>query len=510
MGLFDHAFKRIFFFSGSPTTEKDWNEAEEYHQQKRLLHNAYLHGPGVVPHFKDGLKVTARGKGELSIEVAPGYAIDGLGHDLLLLEPVIKTINPADYKLPATVYVVLKYIEELDDYVAYKENPEFKGHRKVAERVRVDVTVTDPDIEKEVEIARLHLTPNAKKLFDPKNPVDPQANEIDSRYVPLAGGLGGYIPTTLRHNIQSFIRHSKIQFSSLYHDQGIAPAADVLHGLITTEMLFHSNVVDANNIGQLFGSLLELQWDMIEFVERTMPQFSRKEEFASFKQHIRKLRNRFADARVDVAALSEFVQGQEGGFEAMKTLFKERIRTKEAGAEEIVVTQALMDSAAIFSANLEGEIDIGGTVFKVADIIKFVDRNSEKSHDVNFAGYTHKYRSRQTLKYPDGVEIEDVGTAITGGELTYKLSGLRKDADLLLLTRIDYVYGDWEQDIYVNDQKVGTSKCTGVDRKARWRNWPFVIPRQFVQEEITVRHVAMTADRDVNFFRIWALQKKEG
>lgn len=511
MGLFDQVFKRIHFFRGFLTTERDWNESEEYHQRKRLLHNAFLHGPGVVPHFKEGLAVTARGKGELAVEVAPGYAIDGEGHDLLLLEPVIKSINPSDYKLPATVFVVLRYVEEFDDFVAYKENPEFKGHRKVAERTKVDVTITDPEIGKEVEIARIHLTPKAKKILDPKDPTAPLSNEIDVRYVPLAGAMAGYMPPALKLDVQTFLRNSKLAFAALHHEQGIAPAADVLHGLITTEMLFNSNVVDANNIGRLFASVLELQWEMIEHVERTMPTFSRKDEFANFKQQIRKLRGRFSDtgAGIDANVLGEFVQGQESGFESMKSLFKDRIRSKEAGSEEIVITQALMDAAAEFSGDILGEVEILNVLFAVGDNIDFVAKASEKAHDVNFAGHTHKYKSRQKLTYPDGVNVEDVGTAVTGGELTYKISGLRKDADLLLLTRIDYVYGDWEQDIYVNDQKVGTSKCVGVDRKNRWRNWPFVIPRQFItSDEITVRHVAMSAERDVNFFRIWALQKK--
>ncbi len=41
-------FKRINFFKGFLTTEKDWNEAEAYHVEKRKLHNRLLHAPGVV------------------------------------------------------------------------------------------------------------------------------------------------------------------------------------------------------------------------------------------------------------------------------------------------------------------------------------------------------------------------------------------------------------------------------------------------------------------------------
>jgi hypothetical protein len=510
MGLFDQELKRMNFFRGFLTTEKDWNESEEYHQKKRMLHNAYLHGPGVVPHFKGGLEVRSRGKGELAVEVAPGYAIDGQGHDLILFEPVIKTINPGDFKLPGAVYVVIRYVEEFDDFVSYKENPEYKGHRRIAERVKVEVTMLEPDVDKEIELGRIQLTPDAKKIVEAKVPTDPRDDEIDRRFVPLAGSMGGYMSPSLRLGIGQFLKNSKIAFSGLYHEHNITPAADVLHGLITTEMLLNSNFIDSNNIFQIMASLLELQWDMIDYVERTMPKFSRKEEFANFKQNIRKLRGRFSEERTDMGALNEFVQGQEGGFDAMKSLFKERIRTKEAGAEEIVVTPGLMEKASVLSGDMSGPVEVGNILFGVVDTIDFVNKSSEASHEVNFAGHTHKYRSRQKLKYPDGTELEDVGAAITGGELTYKIRGVKKDADLLLLTRIDYVYGDWEQDIYVNDKKVGSSKCTGVDRKFRWRNWPYLIPRQYItDDELVIRQVAMSVDRDINFFRIWALQKEE-
>ena len=39
-------FKRINFFKGFLTTEKDWNDAERYHIDKRRLHNRMLHSSG--------------------------------------------------------------------------------------------------------------------------------------------------------------------------------------------------------------------------------------------------------------------------------------------------------------------------------------------------------------------------------------------------------------------------------------------------------------------------------
>ena len=112
-------FKRINFFKGFLTTEQDWNDAERYHVEKRKLHNRMFHAPGVVNGNGDDLKVQSRGRGDLSIEVGAGYAIDGQGNDIFLLEKQIKTLNPADFKLPQTIYLVLRYVEEFDDFIAY-------------------------------------------------------------------------------------------------------------------------------------------------------------------------------------------------------------------------------------------------------------------------------------------------------------------------------------------------------------------------------------------------------
>ena len=106
-------FKRINFFKGFLTTEKDWNDAERYHIDKRRLHNRMMHSPGIVQGFAGDLRVTARARGDLSVEVQPGYAIDGLGNDLMIHDATIRNISLEEFKLPQTVYIVLRYYEEL-------------------------------------------------------------------------------------------------------------------------------------------------------------------------------------------------------------------------------------------------------------------------------------------------------------------------------------------------------------------------------------------------------------
>src|SRR5215475_9877771 len=194
-------FKRINFFKGFLTTEKDWNDAERYHIDKRRLHNRMLHSPGIVYGYAGDLKVAARARGDLSVEVQPGYAIDGMGNDLMIFDATIRNINLEEFRLPQTIYVVLRYYEELTDFIAYKENLEYKGHRRVMESAKVEISQTPPDIKQEVEVARILLEKGATRIRDARDANDPRPNEIDLRFVPHAGIAGSFFDPVLRQRL---------------------------------------------------------------------------------------------------------------------------------------------------------------------------------------------------------------------------------------------------------------------------------------------------------------------
>src|SRR5258706_4150564 len=198
-------FKRINFFKGFLTTEKDWNDAERYHIDKRRLHNKMLHSSGIVYGYAMDLKVSARARGDLSVEVQPGYAIDGMGNDLMIYDAAIRNINLEEFRLPQTVYIVLRYYEELTDFIAYKENLEYKGHRRVLESCKVELSQTEPDIGREVELARVYLEKGVNRIRDARDPGAPAPNEIDMRYAPKGGLSGSMLPCFLRVKIDQLL-----------------------------------------------------------------------------------------------------------------------------------------------------------------------------------------------------------------------------------------------------------------------------------------------------------------
>ena len=133
-----------------------------------------------------------------------------------------------------------------------------------------------------------------------------------------------------------------------------------------------------------------------------------------------------------------------------------------------------------------------------------MDNKSETKHKFEIHQERDRYRSRQKLKYPDGATVEDVGVAYEGGYAEWEITGCTPKKDVVMITRMDYVHGDYETEMYVNGKKVGNSVCPGNDRRFRWRNWPFVIPGEYVTEPtLQIKQVPITAGRDVNMFKIW-------
>ncbi len=151
----------------------------------------------------------------------------------------------------------------------------------------------------------------------------------------------------------------------------------------------------------------------------------------------------------------------------------------------------------------------GGTVWLLVDQIDILDKEAEEKHALAINDAKDTYRSRQKLKYPDGTTVEDTGRAHVGGYATYKVLNVTTGRPVMVVRRMDYVYGDYELEVFVNNKSVGVASMAGTDRINRWRNWPFLIPAEFVTESsLTIKQVAITAGRDVNMFHYWFFQPK--
>ena len=503
----DRNYKRLNFFRGFRTTEKDWNEGERYHVEKHKLHNKMMHGPGVVPHALGGLRVSGRGRGELAVEVQSGYAVDAQGNDVFLWEPEIRQLNPADFKLPAMVYLVARYIEEFTDFISYKENLDFKGHRRVAESTKVEWIITEPDVHQEVELCRVSLTKDVKRITDAKDPFNPQPNELDLRFVPLAGIAGSFVPPQTQNDLLEMVRKSKVVYAYMFHQMRILPAADVLHAFITMEMLLGAQAIDLRNFFQLYLIVLGHQQILVQEIEANVPQISSQRDFANFKKHIEISIQKYDERHFSLEFLNGLMGYQGECQKFMETMFAKNLKQPKKLEQKATDTNVVIDKIKVHSAAFAHNMSIEGQDLTLIDMIDPLDAESEKTHAWKISGERDKYRTRQKLKYPDGVTVEDAGVAFEGGQLEFELKNVEPGKDVYIVWRMDYVHGDWEAEFEGNGRRLANCICAGSDRKTRWRNWVYVVPAEHVREvSLRMKAKPITADRDINVFKMWAYQ----
>ena len=502
-------FKRINFFKGFLTTEKDWNDAERYHIDKRRLHNRMMHSPGVVYGFAGDLRVSARARGDLSVEVQPGYAIDGLGNDLMIQDATIRNISLEEFKLPQTIYIVLRYYEELTDFIAYKENLEYKGHRRVLESCKVELSQTEPDLSREVELARIHLEKGVNRIRDARDPANPAPNEIDMRYVARGGLAGSMLPGFMRvrlENLLNQVRRGALEYSR----RGVITAHDVVQACNTALMMVFANLVDLRNVFDIFRLIIETEGEMSLDVDVHHPTIAQKKEFSEYRRQVEILRGLLAENKNNVEAFQNLI--------AYQAKCAEIALSAVAGEKPVIAAPEEKKEQKIDIKDWEGvkvmpqpkpQMDLEGTTWVLVDEIEILNKESEEKHIFTIKEAKDSYRSRQKLKYPDGTTVEDTGRAHVDGYSEFKLLNITPGRPVVVLRRMDYVYGDYEIEISVNGKKTTIVSCTGTDRVHRWRNWPAMIPAEAVTEgTMLVRQGSVTAGRDINMFHIWVYQPK--
>ena len=124
------------------------------------------------------------------------------------------------------------------------------------------------------------------------------------------------------------------------------------------------------------------------------------------------------------------------------------------------------------------QMDLEGITWVLVDEIEILNKESEDKHIFTIKEAKDSYRSRQKLKYPDGTTVEDTGRAHVDGYSEFKVLNITPGRPVVVLRRMDYVYGDYELEMSVNGKKVGIVSCVGTDRVHRWRNWPAMIPAE--------------------------------
>lgn len=498
-------FKRINFFEGFFTTDEDWNAAEAYHVEKRRLHNRVFHQPGVVPIAGGGLKVTSRGKGDLSFEVAPGYAVDGRGNELVLRDPAVKVIEVDKLKLPQTVYVGIRYFEEPTDFIAYKENPRFKGHRRIEEKVKVEVLARPPDNDEVIELARIRLEEGVRELRDALDSRLPAPGELDLRYAPVAGIAGAHASPALRVELATGLADLQ-QHAAAIAKLGVNSANYVRHQAAAADMLNSANAIGPHNLAEVLTGVVELQRELVEEVEKNHPNVAARKGFSDFKKSLEALQKLVRDRPRDNEGCAGIVRFLNGANQSLAAVAKAKTEKASKGPDALG-EKVTWKEIVTYSKGFPEALNIDGSNFSQVDHIKVVDDESVKTHKFSIEGQKDMWKSRQSFSYPDKAEVSDAGVAYIGGQSKFNVMNLKPGKDLIIIKRYDAILGEQQCEIMADGKKVGTWKTAEVDRKHRWRNHYFLVPGTFVTgESVEIVKKALSAERDINIFQMWFYQ----
>ena len=95
------------FFDGQRLDAADLSAIYDFHRELRWLHNRALHGWGIAVGF-----VVTGAKGDRTVRITPGYALDCEGHDIVLTRPLelpVPAVAGASGGGPMRYYLTASY-----------------------------------------------------------------------------------------------------------------------------------------------------------------------------------------------------------------------------------------------------------------------------------------------------------------------------------------------------------------------------------------------------------------
>jgi hypothetical protein len=296
-----------------------------------------------------------------------------------------------------------------------------------------------------------------------------------------------------------------------YTRRGVIAAHDVVQAANTALMLLYANLVDLRNVFDIFKLIIDCEGELALDVDVHHPTIAAKKEFSEYRRQVEILRGLLAENKNNTEAFQNLLAYQAKCAEiALSAVAGEKpvITAPEEKKEQKVIDIKDWEGVKVMPQP-KPQMDLEGITWVLVDEIEILNKESEDKHIFTIKEAKDSYRSRQKLKYPDGTTVEDTGRAHVDGYSEFKLLNITPGRPVVLLRRMDYVYGDYELELTVNGKKAAIVSCNGTDRVHRWRNWPAMIPAEAVTDgTLLVRQAGVTAGRDINMFHIWVYQPK--
>ena len=181
----DEPLRKINYFTGFFLQANDLRAAESYRDRTRWLHNLLFHGPGVVRHYRDEMRITVNDQGN-EITVGTGLAIDPQGRELILWQPSTLAIQRETYDPPKTLFISISYQSREVDQRRNDSNPDYSGHAFIEESAAVSLS-TNPPGPNSVELGRIALSRDGARVRAAANDTQPREDDVDIRNRPWSG-----------------------------------------------------------------------------------------------------------------------------------------------------------------------------------------------------------------------------------------------------------------------------------------------------------------------------------
>lgn len=491
----------------------DWRAREEYRWAKHQDHTLYFHRHGIVPDHEGELLVRQRKRGEMAIEVRPGYGIDYKGHDVILRNAKIIEISRDEYFLPCTIYIVLRYQQKVVEQQRMKDGS--RKSRYFGELAEIELLTEEP-APHEVELARIRLSEDAYKITDARNADRPRENEIDLRFRRYCAVYKSLDPTLKRELIEA-IETRRQAYLRIGGNKLLRPAAAMSHCLSTLRMMVEGDMLNRESARKLLEALGLLDTNLARLIEDESqdPWVNERPEFEGIKKNAGVVRSLLDGPRhyqkENMDSVISFLSKGSDSMPGVADVYGDESLVFYEGQEPVLAREYPLsddwERIKVWSAEFPEKLYIDGMEWTRVGELNITDEASEKKYKFEIHNAIDAWRTRQRLYYPDGTMVDDTGVAHEGGYAEYEVRRIIPDTHLAVIRMMDYARADFELEFVVNDQLVGVSQCLGHDRRARWRNWPFVIPAWFVNDDVVrIKQMMTTAERDVNMFRYWFYQ----
>jgi hypothetical protein len=462
-------FKRANFFPGLIVGPVYWNAMQDYHFNKELLYNRLFHGFGVVQNFLDSLQVQAEKTkgGLLTLLVTRGVAIDGMGRPLFLYEPQVLVLDPKKFKLPAVVYVVMKYEERLDDFYQNEENPDLQGYQKRLETVKLDIVaeIREPDFE--IELARIRLSEEEggviQEIKNTDGFTDPGVNALDYRFVPWASRTKMGISIYLHRFLVELLDYTLTVAASGYEVLPLLSLRNLQSSAMTAKMIVQCAGISFEDVIHLITPFFDLDHQVLfEIAEYEREHESEGRRFT--------VKNNYEIARTAMYELGDRLKSYNRHYEEIDMILKSHQVVMQSLRQTLIAKEVSSDDIKYISYNMPHVLLFVEDRYTLVDTVNLGSKESLESHQFELLDCSHPSTSSEAFFYPDGVLVHDTVKRWIGGSMQFCLRNIIRGRKTLIIRRTDIHQGNYQVQVTMEGTQNRVLDVDGVDTKHRWRN----------------------------------------